>query len=249
MRPHLTFSRTIIFLCLPLALSACVARAPQLSNATAPTKAPTPVPYDETVADVQRMLIKLGANLDVDGRTGPKTRRAIGNFQRNLGQPPSGEITEWLITNLNHHVSIQADIQASGDSAEDPGQPTHWAFAATPNRMAHGAAVGSSELWATELAKRACRAQRDSDPENAAHYPCAYTRKWAKTEQACVSFLWTNGSSPKFYGIAYGSDKTLRAKESMQKAINACGNPALCGSFINTEPKNSHTYCTEDFFP
>lgn len=244
-------------MCLPLTLIACSVRTPLISNAstTTPTQAPTqaaapaPAPYDKTVAEVQRKLIKLGATLDVDGRTGPKTRRAIGNFQRNQGRQPTGEITEWLITTLTQHATMQTDIQSNKASAEDTGQATHWAFAATPNRLAHGVAVGSSELWATELAKRACRAHRDSDPENAARFPCAYTRKWARTEQACVSFLWTNGSSPKFYGIAYGSDKTLRMRESIQKAIDACGDPTLCNLSTETDPGNSQIYCTEDFFP
>ena len=245
MNTNFTFCRTLGILCISLMLLACSARTPLTSNATTPTV--VQVPFDATVADVQRKLITLGATLEVDGQTGPKTRRAIGNFQRNLGQEPTGEITEWLISNLTRQASMKADFE-SNPNTEDTGQATHWAFAATPNRFAHGVAVGSSELWATEMAKRACRTHRDSDPENAARFPCAYARKWANTEQACISFLWTNGSSPKFYGIAYGADKTARMKESMQKAVDACGDPALCGSFTETGTNNSQTYCTEDLF-
>lgn len=55
------------------------------------------------VAKVQTQLLHLGYNPGViDGKMGPNTRKAIKNFQRNIGRRPVGRITKGLLWQLRN---------------------------------------------------------------------------------------------------------------------------------------------------
>ena len=56
---------------------------------------------DPVVQDVQKVLSGLNLyNGDVDGLTGPQTRKAIENYRKMVGLPLSGEIDDQLLTQL-----------------------------------------------------------------------------------------------------------------------------------------------------
>ncbi|WP_245667530.1 peptidoglycan-binding protein [Neptunicoccus sediminis] len=82
-----------------------------------PTRKPTPSPTVQTTAkyssgtirEVQTLLSQLGyASGGADGVMGPNTRRAIRNFQRDRGMPRSGQVDDWLLTELRHAAGRNA---------------------------------------------------------------------------------------------------------------------------------------------
>lgn len=70
-----------------------------------------------TTADVQRALNRHGANLDVDGLTGPATRRAIREFQRDHGLVTDGlagptTLAALGLAEAHDPVALSANINA-----------------------------------------------------------------------------------------------------------------------------------------
>ncbi|MFQ5959399.1 MAG: peptidoglycan-binding protein [Alphaproteobacteria bacterium] len=102
------------------------AEAPQTDTAKAPPTPKTPPvpkakPSHEMVSSVQRMLTELGYEPGpVDGVAGPKTRRAIRDFQADAKLRADGKVTEALVTKLAKFVN--GDPQPAAEHGLD-GKP------------------------------------------------------------------------------------------------------------------------------
>jgi peptidoglycan hydrolase-like protein with peptidoglycan-binding domain len=122
MTPH----RHLAIALLAVFLSACSQQAgtpttttPVEPEPTASSTKPRP-PADPQVLAAQKALAQLGYYRgSIDGIAGPKTRRAVADYQSDLGLTPDGSVTRDLVARLAETPSAPS-AQRPGDPAKGP---------------------------------------------------------------------------------------------------------------------------------